>query len=96
MHFGNNFTGPLYEGFITGHRLHIGEYQGKRSQHHCRFGFHIHYYIRAVIKVLTVASWMQYDKYSYDREPITTEEKWQNMVEEVWQMSGTTRCSIEA
>jgi len=42
--------------------------------------FHINYYVNAVLKVLQGSSLNASDKFSFDLQPITSEEDWKNLV----------------
>ncbi len=46
--------------------------------------FHIHYYIAGVLKVLEGGALDIRDKYSFDMPPITSEEEWQKLLNQLW------------
>lgn len=47
--------------------------------------YHIHYYVRALIKVLEGGPLDAHDKFSYDHPPINTEQEWQSMLQTIWE-----------
>lgn len=47
--------------------------------------FHINYYISAVLKVLQGEHLKASDKYSFDLQPITSEEDWQKLISKVFE-----------
>jgi len=47
--------------------------------------FHINYYISAVLKVLQGESLKASDKYSFDLQPIHSEDEWQKLVSKVFE-----------
>lgn len=85
MHFGNNFTGPCLKSLLEGVDCKLANTRVHDLNTIADLVFHIHYYVRAVIKVLEGGPLDASDKYSYDRDPIENEAQWQAMLDEVWQ-----------
>lgn len=95
MHFGNNFTGPCMKSLLEGIDCELANTKVHDLNTIADLVFHIHYYIRAVIKVFDGGPLDASDKYSYDRAPVTTEAEWQNMLDEVWQNAERLAVQIE-
>ena len=45
--------------------------------------FHIHYYIKAVLKVMQGGPLDAHDRYSFDLSPLKTEEEWKEMINQL-------------
>ena len=96
MHFGNNFTGPCLKDLLQGIDCTLANTKVHNLNTIADLVFHIHYYIRAVIKVFEGGPLDASDKYSYDRDPIENEEQWQAMLDEVWQNAEKLASQVEA
>ena len=73
MHFGNNFTGPCMKSLLEGIDYKLANTKVNNLNTIADLVFHIHYYIRALIRVLEGGPLDASDKYSYDRNPIENE-----------------------
>lgn len=58
--------------------------------------FHINYYISAVLKVLQGERLKASDKYSFDLQPITSEDDWQKLVSKVFEEAELFAQKIES
>lgn len=57
--------------------------------------FHLNYYVKGVIPVFDGDDLTIHDKYSFDMPPITSEEDWQKLKQDVWENVETLVQKIE-
>jgi hypothetical protein len=84
LHYGGNWTGVNIKDTLAGVTLQEATTQVHSFNTIATLVFHMNYYIAIVIKVLQGEPLSGSDKYSFDHEPILTDEDWKKLQDKYW------------
>lgn len=85
VYFGGNYTAVNLKEQVTGLTLDQARTSVNGLNSILRLTYHIHYYARAINRVLTGGPLDSKDSLSFDPPVIETQEAWESFLETIWQ-----------
>ena len=80
MYFGDSFTGVNFKDLLTDLTWEQANVRIEPLNHIALIVFHVNYYVAGVLQVLKGGTLDISDKYSFDMDPITSAEEWDQLV----------------
>lgn len=84
MHYGPSFTGSNLKDKLADLTWQQATTQVYSTNSIATLVFHINYYVDAVLKVLQGGPLDAHDKFSFDLEPILSQEDWEKLLNKFW------------